>query len=100
MVDEVLPECTKQNTSRELLLWHFLEKDALIEISQFCNTESTIASLGNAVNNTIWIKKEGVILLIYPFKPSNVNFQKNVMPKVILAIFCQRKAGPLEPFLP
>ena len=33
------------------------------------------------------------ILIIDPFIPTNMNFQTILMPKVNLAIFCQKKAG-------
>ena len=33
------------------------------------------------------------------FKPADMNFQIIWIPKVILAKFCHKKAGPVEPFL-
>ena len=54
----------------------------------------------SGLNNTMRIKRNEVMMRLYSFIPSDMNFKTILMPKVILAKKnCQRKADPLEPFL-
>ena len=44
-------------------------------------------------------KKTEIILIICPFMPSDINFQRVWISKVIFVKKCHKKAGPVESFL-
>ena len=51
------------------------------------------------LNDTKRIKKKEVILILYSFTPSDMNFQTNLMPKVILEKSWSQNVYSLVPFL-
>ena len=52
-----------------------------------------IQTIESDLNDTMWIKKNEVILIHYSFTPSDMNLQTILMPNHA------KKAGLLEPFL-
>ena len=52
-----------------------------------------------SINDTIGIKKEKIMLVLFLVYPSDMQLQTILMPKMILAKFCIKKTCPLEPFL-
>ena len=75
-----------------------------LEHNLFKNVYTTAAFLWQTQIQTIIyglnnFDKKKIILILYLFTTSEINLQTILMPKVILANICHKKAGLLEPFL-
>ena len=68
-------------------------------MSYFFLRQTQIQTIKYGLSDTKLIKKEQVTLILYSFTPSDMNLQKILMPKVILAKFLSQENYLLGSFL-
>ena len=81
--------------------------EALLEQNLFKNVsnwgtflrETQIQMIKYGLNDTKWIKKKQVTVILYSFTPSYMTFQTILMPKVILAKILSQKIYSLGPLI-